>query len=172
MHKTARALSAATLAALTWVAFGAEPPQLKEGLWSIHSHDVESPAHKTTDFTSTLCRSHASDRQAHENASNMTDCATVRESLHGNEYTIESRCKLRGSIVESKSTTHFSGNATHTEVHVTYTPALNGVTESTLVQDQKYLGKCPAGAESGDLMLPNGSVQHLGRPQSSAEPHP
>jgi hypothetical protein len=168
----------ATLVALPLLALAlgatraADPPQLKEGLWSIHSRNVDLPSHRKTEFTSTLCRSHASDRQTQENVKNMKDCTTVRETEQANEYAIESRCKIHGSIIESKSETHFLDNATHTEVHVTYTPALNGVTDSTLTEDQKYLGQCPAGSEPGDLMLPNGTVQHLGRAQSSSQQNP
>ncbi len=152
----------------------AEPPPLKEGLWSIHNRQIDTPSNKKTEFTSTLCRSHASDRHAREEANTGKACTTVNESLHANEYTIVSRCKIEGSIVESKSTTLFQGNAIHTDEHVTYRPALNGITESTLVQEQKYLGKCPAGAEPGDVMLPNGTVQHLGRASdaSRSQPHP
>ncbi len=181
MRKTALARSTGTPAVLPWVLFGAaglafstvladEPPQLQEGLWSIHSEDVDAPSNKKTDFTSTLCRSHASDEQTRANARNRKECTTVSEQLQGNQYTVESRCTIRGSAVQSKSTTLFLGNTAHTVVHITYTPALNGVTDSTLTEDQKYIGKCPAGAEPGELMLPNGSVEHLGRAQSSAEP--
>lgn len=160
----------ALLAALPWTvaALAADAPQLKEGLWSIHSRDLEMPGNRHTEFTSTLCRSHDSDRETQEKSKHTKDCVTVKETLRANELTSESRCTIHGSIIESHSTTLFLGNATHTEVHVTYTPALHGVTHSTLVQDQKYLGACPAGAEPGDLMLPNGSVQHLGRAQSPA----
>ncbi|HTW38410.1 MAG TPA: DUF3617 family protein [Steroidobacteraceae bacterium] len=160
----------ALLAALPWTvaALAADPPQLKEGLWSIHSRDLEMPGNRQTEFTSTLCRSHASDRETREKSQSMKECTTVKETLRANELRSESRCRIQGSIVESRSRTLFLGNATHTEVHVTYTPALNGVTHSMMVEDQKYLGACPAGAESGDLMLPNGSVQHLGRAPSRA----
>lgn len=151
---------------------GAEPPPLKAGLWSIHSREIDAPSNKRIEFTSTLCRSEASDQRARESANQRKECTTVSDSLRANEYTIESRCKIKGSIVESKSTTLFHDSSTHTEEHVTYAPALNGITASTLVQDQKYLGKCPAGSEPGDLMLPNGAVQHLGRAQDPSEPQP
>jgi len=149
-----------------------EPPPLKEGLWSIHSHDVEHPSNKTTDFTSTLCRSHASDQQARENSKSTKSCTTVKENLAANRYSVETRCEVGGTTIESKSTTLFLGNSTHTVVHVTYTPALKGVTQSTLTQDQRYIGACPVGAEAGDVMLPNGSVQHLGRASDAARPQP
>jgi hypothetical protein len=143
-------------------ALAADPPPLKEGLWSIHNQGVEHPGEKKSDFTSTLCRTHAFDAQARERAKSMKDCSTVKEELEGNKYSIESRCTIEGSTVESKSTTEFRGNATHTEAHITYTPPLRGVSDSTMIQDQKYLASCPAGAEGGDLMTPNGTMQHLG----------
>ena len=182
MRSAKLAPSIATLAALALVGLGAtldaprvegaEPPPLKEGLWSIHNREVDAPSNRKIDFTSTLCRSHASDQRARQAADRRKQCTSVSESLHANEYTVESRCKIKGSVVESKSTTLFRSDSTHTEEHVTYTPALNGITASTLIQDQKYLGKCPAGAEPGDLMLPNGAVQHLGRANEASRQHP
>ena len=156
-------LAAASVLLLRDRALAADPPALKEGLWSIHSRGVQHPGDKKNDSTSTLCRTHAYEAQARERAKNMKDCSTVKEELEGNKYSIESRCMIEGSTVVSRSTTVFRGDATHTEAHITYTPALRGVSESTLVQDQKYLGSCPAGAEGGDLMTPNGTMQHLGR---------
>lgn len=182
MTLTALGRSAVTVAALTFADLGAtlhdgsalaaEPPQLKEGLWSIHSQNTDAPSEKKTDFRSVLCRSHASDWRTRENARDAKECATVSENLQANKYTIQSRCRIKGSVVETRSTTLFMENATHTEVHVTYTPALNGITASTLIEDQKYLGKCPSGAESGDLMLPNGTVQHLGRADADSPSRP
>lgn len=139
-----------------------DPPPLKEGLWSIHSHGVQHPGDKKSDSTSTLCRTHAYDAQTRERAKNMKDCSTVKEALEGSKYSTESVCTIEGSTVDSKSTTEFRGNTTHTEARVTYSPPLRGVSDSTLTQDQKYLGNCPAGAEGGDLMTPDGAMHHLG----------
>jgi len=182
MRRPSLAHSTATSAALGFLVFGAmldsgaglaaEPLQLKEGLWSIHNREIDTPSNKKIEFTSTICRSHASEQRAREDAKNRKECTTINERLQGSEYTIESRCTIKGSTVESKSTTLFKGDSTHTDVHITYTPALNGITQSTLIQDQKYLGMCPAGAEPGDVMLPNGNVEHLGRAKSGSQPRP
>jgi hypothetical protein len=163
-------LPASTALLASRAALAADPPPLKEGLWSIHSQGVQHPGDKKSDSTSTLCRTHVFDAQARERAKNMKDCSTVKEELEGNRYSIESRCTIEGSTVESKSTTVFRGDTTHTEARITYTPPLRGVSDSTLIQDQKYLGSCPAGAEGGDLLTPNGTMQHLGQ-SSGGEQH-
>ncbi len=38
---------------------------------------------------------------------------------------------------------------------------MDGITETTMTQDQKYLGNCPAGAQPGDMTTSNGTVKHL-----------
>jgi hypothetical protein len=155
-------LPASALLACT-AASAAEPPPLKEGLWSIHNQGIMHPGDKKIDFTSTLCRTHAFDAKTLESAKNMKDCSTVKDELVGDTYFIESRCTIEGSTVDSKSTTIFHGDTTHTEAHITYTPPLRGISDSTMTQDQKYLGNCPAGAKGGDLMTPNGTMHHLGQ---------
>jgi hypothetical protein len=155
-------LPAAAALLTSRVALAEDPPPLKEGLWSIHSHGVQHPGDKKSDSTSTLCRTHLYDDQARERAKNMKDCSTVKEALEGNKYSTESICTIEGSKVDSKSTTEFRGTTTHTEAHVTYAPPLRGVSDWTLIQDQKYLGSCPTGAEGGDLMTPDGAMHHLG----------
>jgi hypothetical protein len=51
--------------------------------------------------------------------------------------------------------------ASHSETHTTYTPALAGTAESTMIMDQKYVGGCPAGIQPGDRIAANGTVNHL-----------
>jgi hypothetical protein len=52
---------------------------------------------------------------------------------------------------------------THAESHATYTPSFNGKTEETLLQEQRFLGECPAGINPGDRIMSDGTVQRYGK---------
>jgi hypothetical protein len=138
------------------------PPEMTEGLWSIHTQTVANPGNKKTDNTSTICRSHAYDQYSLDLEKKIKGCSTVNESLQGNKYTIQTHCVMGATTVESKSVVTFEGTSVaHSESHATYSPALTGFTEMTMTQEQKYLGSCPAGAQPGDLTQADGTVVHL-----------
>jgi hypothetical protein len=142
-----------------------DPPAMKEGLWSIRNQSVNSPGGKKSDNTSTICRSHAYDQHTLQDAKSVKACKTISETLQGSEYSIHSHCVATGTEIDSKSTVTFKGDtAAHSESHATYTPALSGITETTLIQDQKYVGSCPAGVQPGDITQPDGKVVHTWKP--------
>jgi hypothetical protein len=138
------------------------PPAMKEGLWSIRNESVVTPDNKTSVSTSTICRTHAYDQHVLEAEKTMKGCSTISESMQGSKYSIQTHCVVSGTVIESTSTVIFTGDAaTHSETHATYTPAMRGVSGMTLIQDQKYLGSCPAGVQPGDMTSPDGTVIHL-----------
>lgn len=138
-----------------------DPPAMKEGLWSIRNQSVNNPGDKKSDHTSTVCRSHAYDQDTLQSAKAIKGCKTLSESLQGSEYSIHMHCVVAGTVIDSKSTVTFKGDTgSHSENHATYTPALGGISEMTLIQDQKYVGSCPAGVQPGDITQPDGTVVH------------
>ncbi|MGD1071791.1 MAG: DUF3617 family protein [Bryobacteraceae bacterium] len=142
----------------------ADAPEMKEGLWSIHTQIIDNPGNKKSEGTVTLCRDHAYDKSAEALAKNMKGCTIVRESREGNKYTAETHCVVAGTTIDSKGTTVFQGDtAWHAESHSTNTPAFYGVSESTSIIDQKYIGPCPAGVQPGDRTTADGKVTHTGR---------
>jgi hypothetical protein len=163
--KTIMSFAAALLILTSSVAAAVDPPAMKEGLWSIRNQGVNTPGHKKTDQTSTICRSHAYDQHVLQDAKSVKGCKTISETLQGSEYSIHSHCAVAGTEIDSKSTVTFKGDtAAHSESHATYAPALGGITETTLIQDQKYVGSCPAGIQPGDITQPDGSVVHTWKP--------
>jgi len=143
------------------VAVAVTPPELQEGLWQIHMQSTDNPGNKTSEITSKVCRDHAYDASAVALAKNMKGCTTISESMDGAKYSIEMRCTVGGTVIDSKGTVTFQGNtSTHGETHATYTPAFYGNTDETMIQDQKYLGSCPAGMQPGDRMSADGTIQH------------
>src|SRR6202051_1279737 len=159
--KTVTAIAAALLLLSSGTANAIDPPAMKEGLWSIHNQSVNNPGHKKLDRTSTVCRSHAYDQHVLQEVKAMKGCKTLSESLKGGEYSVHTQCTVAGTVVDSKSTVIFKGDsAAHSESNATYNPALAGISEMTLIQDQKYVGSCPAGVQPGDITQPDGSVVH------------
>jgi Protein of unknown function (DUF3617) len=156
--------SAAALLLAIGTAYAVDPPEMKEGLWSIHSQTVDNPGNKTSSAAYTLCRSHAYDQSVRVAAKAVKGCTTVSESLQGGKYSNVTRCVVANTVIEGKGTTTSQGDSSfRTESHSTYTPPLYGVGETTMIMDQKYLGSCPAGVQPGDRTSADGKVIHLGK---------
>lgn len=146
--------------------YAADPPAVKEGLWSIHTTSIDKPGNKKSEGTRSICRSHEYDvriRQQSENKQKQI-CKTFTETSTGNTFTTESECNVQGSVVKGKTVTTFTDASIHAETHATNTPPVFGTAESTVVLDQKYVGACPAGMEPGDFMDSTGKITHVKRP--------
>ncbi len=147
------------------VSTAADAPDMKEGLWSIHTQSTDSPGNKKSEGMFSLCRSHAYDQTIRARAKAMKGCTVIGESLVPGKYSSETRCTIPGgTTIDSKGTTTFqSDTATHTENHSTYTPPLNGMNGSSMIMDQKWVSSCPAGMQPGDRMNADGAVMHTGK---------
>jgi len=153
--------AAAALLLPIGMATAADPPELKEGLWSNHMQTTDNPGNKTSEQTSTVCRSHAYDQYVQSLMKGMKGCTKINESFQGGKYSLEMHCVIGNTVVDSKGTTTFQGDtAARAESHATYTPAMGGVSETTTIMDSKYVGSCPAGAQPGDITYPDGRVTH------------
>lgn len=157
----------AALALIALAVRAADAPAVKEGLWSLHTTSIDNPGNKKTEGTRSICRSHDYDiriRQQSEKQQKQI-CKIYTETSSGNIFTVESECTAQGSVLKGKTVTTFSGDTSiHAETHATYNPALFGTAEMTMIQDQKYVGPCPAGMEPGDLMDASGKITHVKRP--------
>lgn len=146
--------------------YAADPPVVKEGLWSIHTTSIDNPGNKKSEGTRSICRNHEYDLRIRQQTEKKQKeiCKTYTENFSGNTLTTESECSVQGSVVKGKTVATFSGDTIHAETHSTYTPALFGNAESTMIQDQKYAGPCPTGMEPGDFMDASGKITHVKRP--------
>jgi len=139
-------------------------PPMREGLWSIHTQTFDNPGNVKREFTQKICRNHAYDNSVRAKAKNIPGCKVLNENLSGHTYTIEMECNISGSVIHSKGVTTSTGDdAFRSETHTTYAPALHGVSDTTMIMDQKFEGSCPAGTEPGDIIRPDGTVIHSGR---------
>ena len=94
----------------------------------------------------------------------MKGCTVSSENIEGNKYSMEMHCTVGATVINSKGATTFDGDtSSHSETHATYAPAMAGISEMTMIQDQKYMGSCPAGVQPGDRTNADGTVIHLGK---------
>lgn len=147
------------------IALAAGPPPLKEGLWLLNRQTIDNPGNKKDVWPPIrICRDHAYDQYVLNLAKKIPGCATVSESMRGDTYLVDLKCTIGKTAIETKSTTTVQGDiASHGESHTTYTPAMDGKTETIMFSDAKYLGTCPAGMQPGDRMDANGSIVHAGK---------
>jgi hypothetical protein len=137
-------------------------PSMKEGLWKIHSVTTDMPSNETTTDTYTICRSHAYDDHVRELVKSIKGCTYKEGGDVGGKKMEESHCEISGMKIDTTGYVKETGDtAFHSEGHTKYTPAMNKITETTMVQDQTYVGACPAGMEPGDKKDSDGTVQHL-----------
>jgi hypothetical protein len=145
-------------------AYAFDHPPVKEGLWQIRTQTIDNPSNKKTEGTITLCRDHDYDKTVEARSKSVKGCTTTNESLTAGAYSAEMRCEIGSSVLVSKGVVTFqSDTAMHSETHVTYTPALYGNTDETMIQDQTYLGACPAGMKAGDRKSQDGTLIPLGK---------
>jgi hypothetical protein len=167
--KNCLAISATTAWLLTIsVANAVTQPALKEGLWSIHTKVIatspnENPSNtkgqNNTEKHQKLCRTHAFDEYARSQLGE--GCTTTSESLKDGKYSRVMHCVLPGVVADTTESTTFDSNTSiHSEAHSSLRSPL-GNAETTLIQNQNYLGKCPAGTLPGDMVEEDGSVVHL-----------
>lgn len=141
------------------VARAADPPPLKEGLWQVHGQSIENPGAKMTEFNYQICRNHAYDNAMDALVKNAKGCTTSSDDLGGGRFASSSSCNVEGTLISSKgSFTYESTTSARSESYATYSPAFRGKTDERVVQDQKYLGNCPAGMKPGDRIT-NGALQ-------------
>jgi hypothetical protein len=155
------------------VAHAVDQPERKEGLWSIHMQTIPTAGNdesgnktsKTTESSQKICRSHAFDeyaRSVEEKGNKDRGCTTISESFRDGKYSREMHCVMHGTIImDSKETSSFQGDtAIHTESSGSLWTGLGGG-NSTMIQDEKYVGSCPEGVQPGDVIEEEGKVTHL-----------
>lgn len=136
-------------------------PPMKEGLWKIHMVDT-TPGQKPTENTYLFCRDHASDQRGRQIAQKfLASCSAPTDTKSGNTRTMVMSCKIANSTITTKSIlTAFGDTHYHTESSSTFTPPLYGQSQDSMIQDQTFVGACPANMQPGDRQLANGTIQH------------
>jgi hypothetical protein len=155
-----QALTALTLLAVIGTARAIDTPNMKEGLWKLHSISTSS-SEKPDESTYFLCRDHAYDLKATAIANqSMKSCTNMSDTTSGNKRYLNMTCKVGTSTLVSKGVITSTGDTYYrTETSTTYTPALYGEAQSNMVIEQTWVSACPAGMSPGDHKLADGTIQ-------------
>jgi hypothetical protein len=150
-------LTSATLSLPALADFPSMPP-VKEGLWKIHDVDTYSDQ-PTQDANYFLCRSHAYDESVREKMKTIqAHCVTSGATTLGNKRSINTTCDIGGYHPVSKAVLTMSDNFYHSETGSTITVS-GHISSDKTVQDQTYVGVCPAGMSPGARKLADGTIE-------------
>lgn len=145
---------------LIGTAFALDAPPMKEGLWKLHQ-STNIPGMPSMEMNYSVCRDHAYDARVKQMAKSQPGCTMSADSVSGSQRSFTSSCKVGATTIVSKGVMTWSGeNHVHSETHATYAPAFSGMTQETMIQDQTYVGACPAGMSPGDRMGADGQIMH------------
>ncbi len=135
-------------------------PQLKEGLWSIQGYRTNSSNPDKQAFNAKLCRDQTYDNHSHAFVTTVKECSSQIVAQKPNLYSTKITCTVGATTIVSTTTvTYQSDTSVHSDSQTTYTPALQGKTSASIVQDQLYLGPCPANMKPGDTDPPNAGIR-------------
>ena len=140
-------------------AWANDMPARKPGLWEVSMH--MDTANAPTEVTK-LCLDAATDAAMQGLASTSSSCSKKEMRRDGDVVTSNSVCKFGGTEMTSQAVATFSGDtAYHVEIKTQYKPPMMGRGESTMTQDAKWVGACPADMRPGDVIAPNGMRMNM-----------
>ena len=92
----------------------------------------------------------------------------------GDVVTLDSECKMGDMKMTSHAVMTFTGDTAYrTNIQSHSEPPMMGRSNSTMTQEAKWVGPCPAGMQPGDMVAPNGMKMNLkstGKGQRAAAP--
>lgn len=147
-------LLVAGFAALSGAVAAIDLPKRKPGLWEIHSSLANLGGagtmmqncidEKTDDLMA---------RQGEANARQQCSRSNIRRD--GNRVTVDMVCKIQGGTATTRGA--FSGDfesAYRGELVTDYNPPVQGMKQSVVTLDARYVGPCQPGQKPGDIVLP------------------
>jgi hypothetical protein len=156
-----RRLASVLLVAAASVALAGQTDQVfrKPGLWQIiwSTGPTGAPA-------MTMCVDAATDAVLHKYAMGVgtKTCSKNDVKIGGKQITIDSVCPAAGTQITAHSITTFTGDtAFHTVIAVHYQPPMMGESDTTMTQDGKWTGPCPADMKPGDMIGASGRKVNL-----------
>jgi hypothetical protein len=150
------------IAAFVGIALGADTwPPMKDGLWKMDGTIVGGPANSKRLPSLSLCvkRGNRDQTPAPMPAKppRGAECKNLSRTLDQKGMRLEAACVINGQPIRMKQTVVSLSNTELTN-EITYDSPTGAITKSTTVQNMKYVGACPAGMVSGDIMSPDGKI--------------
>jgi hypothetical protein len=131
-------------------------PPRKAGLWQV---DMSMAGVQMPPQQMKMCIDSATDAEMYKLGMNASQGMCDKPDIHrsGSTVTVNTVCKMGDSRISTQAVTRFTGDtAYHTEANTKFDPPMAGHDASTMTQDAKWTGPCPADMTAGDVMMGNG----------------
>lgn len=155
---------------LTATARADDYPPRKPGLWEVSMTTGSGKSHA---MGTKMCIDAASDAALYKMGMETAGSICSRRDVSRTGYTVtsDSVCMLDKSQMTSHTVTVFAGDvAYHTESKTHFDPPMMpGMSDSTMTQDAKWAGPCPADMKPGDIVMPNGMKMNMIDAQKGAK---
>ncbi|MDH3444419.1 MAG: DUF3617 domain-containing protein [Deltaproteobacteria bacterium] len=130
-----------------------DSPKRKSGLWEIRITSAEAGGTHTIQ----QCVNEKTDDLMKNDMDGMEKSACSKSTLRkeGDKFVHESVCKVEGSTAKTRAV--ISGrfdSAYRVDTKSNYEPPMQGMRESSMKMDAKWLGPCKAGQKPGDVVMP------------------
>ena len=135
------------------ISSAAEQPKRKPGLWEITMQMEGAPSMGAMQQCIDKNTDNLMQQQAVEE---KPECSVMDVKAAGNRVTIHSVCKLESStattdgVFEGSFDTNYKGT-----MKTRFNPPLQGMAESNMTQQARWLGPCKPGQKPGDVIMPN-----------------
>lgn len=142
----------AALAAAAAALAQADMPRRKSGLWQStmqSSHmptlQIEECVDRATDDFMTLASM----------GEDAKDCSEHSVKREGASVVLEAVCKLEGTTVSARGVVIGSfDSAYRAQIKASYRPPIQGIQETTMTVEARWIGPCKPGQKPGDVDIP------------------
>ncbi|HPT50023.1 MAG TPA: DUF3617 family protein [Accumulibacter sp.] len=145
-------LPAMLLLALATGAQAADMPKRKPGLWEINTTMAGMPSVGPIQQCIDQNTDDLMQQQARKEKSN---CSAIDVKPSGNTVTVHSVCQVRNSTATTDATFVGAFDAAYKGTMITrFNPPLEGMSESRVTMEARWLGACKANQKPGDVIMP------------------
>lgn len=140
-------------ASLAGGVLAADTPKRKPGLWEINTHMEGMPSMGAIQQCIDKNTDNLMQQQAQKE---KPDCSVMEFKQQGNRYTMHSVCKMDKTTATTDAV--FTGafdSAYKGDMHTRYNPPMQGMSESRMSMEARWIGPCKAGQKPGDVIMPN-----------------
>jgi hypothetical protein len=144
------------VAAASWAASADDLPQRKAGLWQV---DMANPGGQMQPQQMKMCIDVNTDAEMYKTGMSAAQGMCSKPEMHrsGDTMTTSSQCKMDQTQITTQAVTKFTGDsAYHSDINSKFSPPMMGHSASTVTQDAKWVGACPADMIPGDVVMGNG----------------
>ena len=130
----------------------ADTPKRKSGLWEISMRMEGAPDMGPMQ----QCIDQNTDNLMQQKAKQeKTDCSVIDVKPSGSKVTVHSVCKIEGSTATTDGVFEGAFDSSYKGTMKTrYNPPLQGMRESNMTQQARWLGPCKPGQKPGDVIMP------------------